>query len=432
MRLLAAATVLIACLFVGAVPAWAQAGWYVIPSFTLTEQYDDNIFGTSADRQADFISRFSPGLQGGYRSEPFTIMLLGELTAEVFARNPDLNNATSGKRAALALQYLPTRVWTLNFDVSYTETESVTNLIPLLASPVATPGPGGFTLTPTSPTPLPTTPTAPTTTPPPGTQTPPAGTSPAAATPNINTLEFGRQRATLLYISPAVQYQFGPGTSATAGYSYTRGTLEDTDTVDHRLFASASHQFTPIDTGQIRYSFDIFGGTNSDNVTSNVVTLGWTRRLTPSTTVSLNIGPRFTEGTVSPDVDARLEHQFRVADVFGSAFLSYSRSETIVLGQEGPSRVETYAAGISAQPLRNLQVALSPAVTKFSQTGNVTTTTPETTTYGVYLGASYQILRWLVGRASYGFQYQKQDTGDIPRNVISLSLEVAYPYRVDR
>ncbi len=170
------------------------------------------------------------------------------------------------------MQYLPTRVWTLNFDLSYTETESVTNLIPILTTPSATPGPGGFTLTPT-PTPTspttPTTPTGPATPPPTGTQAPVAGTSPTAATPNISPLEFGRQKATLLYISPTVQYQFSPATSAIAGYSYTFSTLElGANNTDHRIFSGLSHQFTPLDTGRIRYSFDIFESTDSDNVTS--------------------------------------------------------------------------------------------------------------------------------------------------------------------
>ncbi len=148
--------------------------------------------------------------------------------------------------------------------------------------------------------------------------------------------------------------------------------------------------------------------------------------------MSLDIGPRFTEGSVSPDVNARLDQQFKIADILGKAYLSYTRSESIVLGQPGPARVETYAAGVSIEPLRSLQISVNPAVTKLSQSGGVSTTTPATTTYGVYAGASYQILKWLVARASYGFSYQEQNTGDISRNVISLGLEVLYPYRVDQ
>jgi len=339
-RFLAAALALAVCVAFGYSSALAQAaaGWYLIPSFNLTEQFDDNIFGTSSNRQSDFISRFSPGLQGGYRAEPFTLFLLGELTAEVFAKNPDLNSATSGKRAALTAQYLPNRLLVLGFDLGYVETESVTTLNPLLSGPGGLSTPGGVTLTPSIPSPTTPGPTTPTPAPgTPGPTTPPAGAAPTVVNPIVNTTEFGRQKATLLYVAPSVRYTLSPLTILTAGYSFTRATLENSPTnEDHSISASVSHQITPRDTGTVRYTLDIFRTTGTDasglstndgTQISNALTLGWSRQLTQSLGISLAAGPRFSDGSVSPEVEAQLTYGFRLFGAPGSASVSYGRSE---------------------------------------------------------------------------------------------------------
>src|SRR4029450_3134853 len=49
-----------------AIPGIVSPGYYLVPSFRLTEEFDSNIFATSSDREWDFISRFSPGLTARY------------------------------------------------------------------------------------------------------------------------------------------------------------------------------------------------------------------------------------------------------------------------------------------------------------------------------------------------------------------------------
>src|SRR2546421_120001 len=79
----------------------STAGLYLIPSFRLSEAFDDNIFGSSVNRESDFISRFSPGLQGGYNSDPFTLLLRGGFEADVFAKHPELNDPITGWNAGV-------------------------------------------------------------------------------------------------------------------------------------------------------------------------------------------------------------------------------------------------------------------------------------------------------------------------------------------
>ena len=115
-RLLAAAIVSVVVLASGHPGVWAQvsaplgtAAWYLIPSFRLPESFDDNIFGSSSNRQSDFVTRFNPGLQGGYSSDPFTVLLSSGFEADVFAKHTELTDPTTGWNAGANLRYLPFR-----------------------------------------------------------------------------------------------------------------------------------------------------------------------------------------------------------------------------------------------------------------------------------------------------------------------------------
>jgi hypothetical protein len=405
-RLCALAIVLTIVLASGHAPAWAQAGWYLIPSFQFTEEFDDNILGKTSGQRSDFISRFSPGLQAGYRSDPLTLLASTSFDAEVFANNPQQNDAMSGKHAGMNLKYLPIKPLTLSLDVGYTETRSLSTLTAILTPAV----------------PANTTPAVPANT----TPDVPANTTPAVP---ANTLEFGRQRTTVLSASPSVAYQFTPLTSGTSGYSYTQTTLEGGITnTGHQGRLGLSHQFTPLDSGMFDYGLNVFeDSTSSTTTTSHALTLGWNRKLTPQTTVSVQAGPRFSGGTVSPELHGLLAHQFKMFDQRAQATLGYSRSEGFVIGQAGSVSTESVTGTIGFEPLRSLQINLGASFTTFS--GGTRT---DTTTYAVTAGASYQILRWLAARASYGFGFQDQNTGGIRHNVFSLGLTASYPIRMDQ
>ncbi len=397
MRLCALAIVLAIVLASGHAPAWAQAGWYLIPSFQFTEVFDDNIFGKTSGQRSDFISRFSPGLQAGYRSDPLTLLASTSFDAEVFANNPQQNDAMNGKHAGMNLKYLPIKPLTLSLDVLYTETRSVSTLTAILTPAV----------------PANTTPAV------------PANTTPAVP---ANTLEFGRQRATVLSASPSVAYQFTPLTSGTSGYSYTQTTLEGgTTNTGHQGRLGLSHQFTPLDSGMFDYGLNVFEDSTSSSTTFHAVTLGWSRQLTPQTTVSVRGGPRFSGGTVSPELNGLLAHEFKMFDQRAQGSLGYSRSEGFVIGRAGSVKTENVTGTIGFEPLRSLQMSLGASFTRLS--GG---TSSDTTAYGVNADASYQILRWLAVRASYSFGFQDQNTGGIRHNVFSLGLTASYPIRIDQ
>jgi hypothetical protein len=358
----------------------ASPGWYLIPSFRLSEDFDDNIFAASEQKEWDFVSRFSPGLAGGYRSEPFTLLVSGGFDAEVFARHSELNDATSGWHVGLDALYLPIRPLAFGLTFAYIETKTLSTL------PLA------------------------------------VGIAPTVIAP-ATVLEFGRKRATFLTASPSAAYQFTPRTYATATYTYTHDTFEDgVSTTAHSPGLRLSHQLTSLDTVTLGYRVAIYEFEGSDTTTSHIPTVGWTRLLTPQTKLILEGGPRFSDGDVGPEVSARLEQDFRLAKLA----LGYARSQGFILGQAGIVTTETYLGSIAAEPVKSLLVSVAPTITKISGAQ-----TQDTTFYELVATASYPILRWLTARATYRFGYQEQlGAGDILRNVFSVSLEATYPYRV--
>ena len=121
--------------------ALAQTGWVVLPSFTLAEEFDDNVFVSTTDPKSDFITRFTPGLQLGYRSEPFTLLVSSSIDAEIYANNSELSDAANRKRAALEVKYLPYRLLTVSLNVTYFKTNTPSELVPTTGSSSRAPGP---------------------------------------------------------------------------------------------------------------------------------------------------------------------------------------------------------------------------------------------------------------------------------------------------
>ena len=357
-------------------------GYYLLPSFRLTEEFDSNIFATSSNREWDFITRFSPGLAAGYRSEPFTLLLNGGFDAAIYARNPELDDATQGWHLGLDSIYRPIRPLAFGLTVSYIKTETPSTL------PV------------------------------------PVGLAPTILAP-ATVLEFGLVRATFLTVAPSVAYQFTPTTWGTAAYSYIHDTIEGgvpttANNVELRLY----HQFTRLDTAVLGYRTTVIdNGTGFPTAVDYAPTVGWTHQFTPQTKVSVEGGPLFAnDGSVNPNVTARIEQGFKL----GRVALGYTRSDGFILGEPGLVKTETFEGSFEWEPIKSLSLSLGPAITNLS--GN---SIRYTRFYSLIASASYPILRWLTARATYRYGFEEvSGSGDIPRSIFSLSLEAVYPYRV--
>jgi hypothetical protein len=355
--------------------ASAQTGWVILPSFTLTEEFDDNVFVSTTDPQSDFITRMTPGLQLGYRSAPFTLLASGSIDAEIFVNNPELSDAANRKRAALEMKYLPYRLLTVSLNVTYFETNTPSELVPTTG------------------------------------------------------LQLGRSKATQLAIIPGAIYQITSVDAVSGSYGYFHDTLEgglDNDT--HRVKLGYARQITTLDTGFLNYRLHVFESQENPTTITNTPTLGWKRQLTPNTVVTLEGGPRFVSGgpafiddTLEPEAHASIEHSFKQAKVS----LEYHRTEALVVGRPGKVELESVSGSFEIEPIRLLKLRFQPGY--YRTFGGED---PTATVYGFLLGALYPIKPWLTARLDYRFAYQKQADTTLPHNIVALSLDFVYPVRV--
>lgn len=364
--------------------ALAQAGFYVTPSFSFGEVYDDNIFSTASQPESDFISRFTPAIQAGYQSAPLTLLGRYSFDAEIYAKHPDLNAAQVRQQASIELKYLPTRPLTLSVNGRYFETQTPSEL-------------------------------------------------------NVLTgLQVGRSRASSFSLAPSVAYQFDPLTTGTGGYTFSTDELDggvSTDT--HAMNLGLDRRITPQDTGNLGYTFRhfIFGGSgttaDNDTLTSHVLTLGWTREITPLISVTLRAGPRFSQGSVVPEAYASIRYKLKS----GELLFTYAKSQTTTIGEAQLLDTDSFSASVSYQFSRFLQLSAAPSFYRNSSEGS------DVKVYGLSLGATYIITEWLSLVGSYQFSLQQgsftSTTGtpgspdqEISHNIVVLRLVATYPYRV--
>lgn len=358
--------------------AQAQAGFYVTPSFSVAEVYDDNLFSTSSRREQDIISRFSPGLQAGYQSTPLTLLGRYTFDAEVFANHPELTDAQAHQQASIAFQYLPAQWLTLAFTSEYIETPTPREL-------------------------------------------------------NKQTgLEGGRVRAQQYAFGPSIAYGFDPFTTGTGGYTFTKDEESGGVTTDtHSVSLGFGRRITPWDTGSLGYTFSLFRFDSEGTTTSHAFTVGWTRQLTSLTSIVLQAGPRFSEGSVDPEVSASIRHRLKQGDLS----FTYSRSQNTISGRAGTVNTESFTGAVTYQLLPFLQVGAEP---RFSRN---TGAASEAKVYEVSLNATYQINKWLSLLGSFNSSLQQgsldsvtatSELGDedIHHNILLLSVAITNPYRV--
>jgi len=150
--------------------------------------------------------------------------------------------------------------------------------------------------------------------------------------------------------------------------------------------------------------------------------VGWRRQLTESTVATVEVGPRISDGDLDVEAFARLEHRLQQATLA----LTYTRTETLVVGRAGPSTTDTVSGSVTYEPLRALVLDLVASVARTDTLGR-----PDATVYGVGASAAYRLTEWLTARLSYRFSQSEEDPDTIRHHVVGLSLEFSYPIRVD-
>ena len=353
----------------------AQTGYFLTPSLSVAEVYDDNVFYTTSPRTHDFLTRISPGLKAGYQSAPLTVEGSYAFDSEIYSRRSELTTPLMRQQGLIELKATPDQVLTFSIPVAYFQTRTPTEL-------------------------------------------------------NLTTgLAVGRVRAERYTTNPALTYRFDPLTTAKGDYTYTKDLLAGFVTIDsHIVNLALDHRLSPRDTVGPWYVGRQFQFAGFPEVTSHAFTLGWSHELTPLTTFTLRGGPRLTEGTVDrlPEASASISHKLKT----GQLLLSYASNLTTVFGLAAPIKVQSITATATTELLPKLQLSATPAFYRVSREPF------KATVYAMNLEVSHQLTKALALAASYQFILQRgslfgPEDVEVLHNIFLIRLTVTYPVRVD-
>jgi hypothetical protein len=357
----------------------AQSTTYFTPAISIGAVYDDNVFFASDQETSDYMGRVSPELAAGYESERMVFEGLYTFDAEYYADNSQLNDAMIRQHALANLQYELSRLLRFSLDSRFDATET----------------PGELIL-----------------------QT---GT------------DAGRNNAYRFSIGPALDYQITPRTGLGLGYTFshekTSGELRG-DT--HSARTGVDWQVNQNNSVNLYYIFNhyvfnyyLFDTTATSD--SHVPMLGWTHNFSPRSSITLAAGPRFTDGSASPEIALSAQHTL----ARGELFAAYEKTESTVIGQFGTVENDTISAGIDYAVTPDLDFRMMPVFSMLEQSG------VKVDVYQLSLELAYWMNDAISIIGSYEFSLQDGTLDalvmdNIQRNVFMLSIKFSMPRRGDR
>jgi hypothetical protein len=294
---------------VTAAPASGQQTSYITPSVSMTQSYDNNLLFGFGERQADFITRVTPGIEAQSESRLMTVAGEYFLDADRFNNHPELT-AVDNQRATARIRYAPAPRYQFATEAAFIRTVL----------------PGEL---------------------------------------NVDSgLVLTRAPAVRFNLHPSATRDFNRNTSATVNYQLTDDRL--TGGLHIRTHGAAlrieHHQsqrvVTTVDYGVQRFDFGPATATMS-----HVLTFGWTREMAQGTRLMLRAGPRVTAGTLSPELSAGIETRLKSADLS----LAYAQTRTTLIGVVGTADTQSVTASALYRRWRRLQARVSPAIYRVVQ-----------------------------------------------------------------
>jgi hypothetical protein len=156
-------------------------------------------------------------------------------------------------------------------------------------------------------------------------------------------LGLGRPDAWRWYASPEVRHGFTPATAIDAIYQLSREGLTTGESVTtNAVEVTLSHQVSSRDQFRVKGISRQFFFANHDAVMSHGALVGLKQRLTPLMTWSVDAGPRFTSGSIEPEIEVSLVRRGIATDLL----VSYDRTQTTAVGVVGLVDVQRALATI--------------------------------------------------------------------------------------
>ncbi|PYO02297.1 MAG: hypothetical protein DMD91_04630 [Candidatus Rokuibacteriota bacterium] len=357
----------------------------IIPTLTLAEEYNDNIFLDNTRRRSDFITHASPGLRVAIENPGYGINAGYFFTAEKYAQQTQLDSLFRTQGLFADTRWLVTPLVTLTLGDILTASDS-TN---------------------------------------------------AASAQGIST---GRTRAVSNTVSPGLAWQLTPRTSFQLLASYTLERFDGVNTRDsdsYRLGGNLNYDLTRRLRGTVGYEAVYLDIQGQAGTTTHTPRAGLTYQISPSLTGSVSGGPTFVTGSdnrVSGSGTASLVQRLE----FGSASLTYDRSITVAGGLGGPTENQTVGAAVRVTTLvKGLALEFAPSYTTATSVGSEGI---DVRAFRLVLRANYQITPWMGLLTSYNFFHQRTDTtttaagltvNDVDQNRVFLGLQFGFPIKRD-
>jgi hypothetical protein len=365
----------------------------VIPSVTITGEYNDNVLLTNRDKRSDGIFGFTPAVDVLAQGPSYRLLGRAMATSLEYLENDTLSKTFGRFAFLLDGSYRATRALTLRLsDALYFDRDTSRGVLEGVST--------------------------------------------------------GHDRVLTNTVTPGFDVTATPVTRVRFSAPYTLVRFASDDLHDSDVYhadVAVEHDFTRRFTGILGYNFGYFNihrSTREAGIEAylNTPRAGFITRLTETLTWRLEAGPSFLtmngRTRVRPAVVTDLTQLFS----WGSASLLGDATVTTAGGLGGP--VLDYGVGGSVKVtkfMRGLTVELAP---RYAEARSIQGSAVDIQRFTFPLYASYQLTRWLAVIGSYTFYHQRSDStvrtaaglpiaSDVDQNRVSLGLQVFYPIRVD-
>jgi hypothetical protein len=343
----------------------------LVPTISISEEFNDNIFLNNANKQYDFITTFTPGIMALVNRPRFQLAAGFSNDAQLYARGTSPNDGLARQNFILGSIWEPTPVLTFALADTFLRDQS----------PDATAG--GFAL--------------------------------------------GGQAGISNVLNPTMGWQVGPQTRLDLGLLYSvlrfegQGAGIDSDT--YGFTSNLSHGFTARFNGMVGYNFtyiDLRSG-HGDNATVQNPTLGFTYRVTPTLTIGVDGGPAFTHlGLPFGNVSAYYSRSVGVAGGFGGPTDNQTASATLLLPLLRDLIVIFNPAWTKAESLSDQQIQRVDVKIFTLSLGAAYRVNPYITVFG-----GYSFLLQRVG------QFSTTQDFDADQNRVKFGVQFGYPFAFD-
>lgn len=355
------------------------------PTFSLTEEFNDNVFLDNSRKRSDWITGFTPAIRLVLESATYRWAAGYSFTAEKYANNTELDNAFQRQNLFVTgMHRIDPRLTLTLSEVFFVNNNS--NLV------------------------------------------------------SQESIAIGRTTSRSNTFNPGLTYQFTPTTGLRSSLTWTIQRYDDpaaNGSDVYRLGNDVFHEFSSRLTGSVGYEFAYLDVDRQVGTSTHTPRVGGTYWFTPTISTNLLVGPTIRtskeETAVSPYVNATVSSLFS----WGSAGAYFNRYVGTSGGVGGASENTALGATVQVSSLvRDLVIEFGPRF-NISQSSGAGTGNESIRSFTLGIRAAYRITTWLSAMLGYQAFIQRTDTTaatlarDVDQNRVFFGLQAGVPFKFD-